>query len=491
MVGRIGEFPYMPHMVKPNRVLVAVLTFLLCPSTVLAHGIWGHIHVTGWAIENLPPGELRDFFQEPEVLNAALFGAAFTDSGYFPQSGDLSVRSRAYSEHTHWEPFIETFIVWVLENDPPPWDSLESRMRVGFLIGCASHGLQDEIFDSLFLEHIAHHDGAGQDEADPASDGFLALDEHLRWVPEPWVPMETLLELYEPLEHEIDESTIEDAVEVMTFLYVREAGHLAAETLGVEYEDQIPWTRAYYLDESIPGSLRAEINPTRRHQLALWERLHGRFEADDVVVATYPDTPRRLLASDPSDPGSTVTFVFGAGVDIASIATQWASESGIEVDHFSEGTRWGATYPRLLRIRPNEALVAGGTYDASLLAGAELIDGRETAQDWTLRFEVECDPPETCDPVEVADLRIDGRPTEEPNQPDEAPDIGVDVPTMDTSVDSPDAYPDALSDASSSSGGGGGGCATGVGATHVPWFACALVALGARRRRLALDCRVS
>ncbi|MFT6396641.1 MAG: hypothetical protein ACJAYU_001384, partial [Bradymonadia bacterium] len=134
-------------------IVLLTLCCVLAPSTASAHGIWGHIHVTGWAIENLPPGELRDFFEEPEVLNAALFGAAFTDSGYFPQSGELSQRSRAYSEHTHWEPFIESFIVWIIENDPPPWDTVESRMRVGFMIGCASHGLQDEIFDSLFLEH--------------------------------------------------------------------------------------------------------------------------------------------------------------------------------------------------------------------------------------------------------------------------------------------------------------------------------------------------
>ena len=66
--------------------------------------------MTGWAIEALPAGELRDFFLDEEVFNAALFGAAFTDSGYFPQGGELGEKGSAYSEHTHWEPFIQDFV---------------------------------------------------------------------------------------------------------------------------------------------------------------------------------------------------------------------------------------------------------------------------------------------------------------------------------------------------------------------------------------------
>ena len=99
-----------------------------------------------------PAGEVRDFFSEPEVMNAALFGAAFTDSGYWPLSGGMGEIARAYSEHTHWEPFIHDVVTWIRANDPPPWTSLESKKRAAFFIGCASHGMQDELFDSLFLD---------------------------------------------------------------------------------------------------------------------------------------------------------------------------------------------------------------------------------------------------------------------------------------------------------------------------------------------------
>lgn len=470
-----------------RHLVLLALACLVVPSTTSAHGIWGHIHVTGWAIENLPPGELKEFFEEPEVMNAALFGAAFTDSGYFPQSGPLSERSRAYSEHTHWEPFIESFIQWTIENDPPPWETQESRMRIGFLIGCASHGLQDEIFDSIFLEHIHHHDGAGQSEADPATDGFLALDEHLRWVPEPWVPMQTLLELYEPLDRDIDEDTIEGAVELMTFLYVREGGHIIAEGLGNQHADDIPWTRGYYIDESIPGSLRAEINPTRRHQLALWERLHGRFDADDVVVATYPDAPRRLLTGDQEDPGSTVMMIFGAGVELASVQTAlWNDDASETVEHQTDGTRWGASYPRLIRIRPQEDLEGGGYYAASLLAGADLINGEATSRDFTLNFQVECPPDQECEAFEITPLPIDGASQE----PDADPDVGVpdagaaDAMESDVGEDlgtEPDA--DAGSDTPGSNGSASsGGCMSANGSPSWALWVLALVAVRLRHR---------
>lgn len=366
------------------------------------------MHVTGWAIENLPPGELRDFFADPEVFNAALFGAAFTDSGYFPQSGDLSRRSRAYSEHTHWEPFIEDFVEWIRENDPPPWDDLESRKRVAFLIGAASHGLQDEIFDSLFLFQVDEKDGAGQGEADPATDGFLALDANLRFVPEPWIPMDTLVELYQVLDQGVDARTIRDSVDVMVLLYVRQGGWLTAEGLGNQYSEAIPWTRAHYLDPNIPGSLRAEINPTGAHIQALWERLHGRLDPDEVVVATYPDLPRRLISHETGTPDSWVTLVFGAGVRLDSVATTWSGGAG-PVPHRHLGTRWGAEFPRLVRLEAEQALEPGGWYTAGIGAGAELIDGRTTSSAFEFEFQVDCTEQEgDCEPVEVTPPAIDG-----------------------------------------------------------------------------------
>src|SRR5262245_8508961 len=100
---------------RASALLLLPVATLGFAETARAHGVWGNVHVTGWAIENLPPGELRDFFADNEVREAAQFGAAYTDSGYaieqrkvIPLLGATDqeiAQGHEYSEITHWEPF--------------------------------------------------------------------------------------------------------------------------------------------------------------------------------------------------------------------------------------------------------------------------------------------------------------------------------------------------------------------------------------------------
>ena len=385
---------------------------LLAPATADAHGIWGHVHVTGWAVENMPDDELRQFLLEPEVFNALLFGAAFTDTGYAVDSA----ASRAYSEHTHWEPFIEDFIEWIRVNDPPPWNTLESRKRVAFLMGCASHGLQDTLFDSLFLYQIEERDGAGQDFADPGTDGFLVLDEHVRFQPEEDIPMETLLELYAGLEEEITEEVIRDSVDLTVSVYVNaDIGWSVAEGMGVLHGPSLPWTRVHYMDPVVPGSLRAEIFPTMRYQQALWKRLHGELSADDVTVFAYPESPRRLLGHAHEETDSWTSLIFGAGVRYEDGLTELVGPDGAAVPFTQGNNRWGQGHTRLIRLMPDADLEPGGWYTARLMPGVSLIDGQTSTEAWEHTFQVECDPPdsELCpDLGDIAVASLDGVPDE-------------------------------------------------------------------------------
>ena len=390
----------------------ALAVLLLSPAAASAHGVWGHVHVTGWAIENLPVGDVRDFFAEPEVMNAALFGAAFTDSGYaIPAGTDIASAARAFGEHTHWEPFIQDFVQWIEKNDPPPWTTLESKKRVAFLMGCAAHGLQDEIFDSLFLFQVKEHDGGSQDNADPASDGFLVVDGHQRFLPEPWVPMETLLELYADLDAGVTAEVIDRAVLVLTGAYINDTlGLLAAKKLEEVYGPDLPWMRAHYLDPNIPGSLRAEINPTLHYMEALWKRLHGELLPGDTIISTYPESPRRLIGGSADSPDSWVTVVYGIGVHADSLKATWTADAGgASTDVSIEGTRWGATWTRLHRIQPKIDVTSGDFYTVDVAPGQPRIDGVETTAATSIQFQVSCetegDP--ACADQDIEDPTID------------------------------------------------------------------------------------
>ncbi len=406
----------------------ALVLLALLPGVAHAHGIWGHVHVTGWAVENMEDDELRHFLlDDPEVFNALLFGAAFTDTGYARDDP----ASRAYSEHTHWEPFVEDFVEWIRVNDPPPWTSLESKKRVAFLMGCASHGLQDSIFDSLFLSQVEERDGAGQSITDPGTDGFLSLDGHIRFIPQRDIPMDTVLELYAGLPEEVTEEVIDASVERVTSFYLNaEVGVPAAAGLGEIYAPLMPWGRLHYLDPEVPGSLHAEIYPTLRYQQALWARLHGDYDADDTVAFAFPDVPRRLRSSDASTVDSWVTLVFGAGVRYEGDLVELLDDGGQPVPFQQANTRWGAEHTRVIRVQPSADLRPGDWYTARLRAGVERIDGATSTEDVELRFQVACaDPDDPACPAldDLPVARIDGLPEEEPTatDPGESADTGT------------------------------------------------------------------
>lgn len=442
-----------------RRSLAAGLLALVLSPAASAHGIWGHVHVTGWAVENMPDDELRRFLlDEPEVFNALLFGAVFTDTGYALDDP----AARAYSEHTHWESFIEDYVEWIRVHDPPPWTSLESKKRVAFLLGCASHGLQDSIFDSLFLHQVEERDGAGQDETDPGTDGFLALDGHIRFVPEQDIPMSTVLELYESLPEDITQELIEEAVGLVTAFYINDGGGLAiAESLGDTYAPTMPWGRVHYLDPEVPGSLRAEIFPTMHYQQALWARLNSEFSADALTVFAFPEQPRRLRSGDPELVDSWVSLVFGEGVSYDGGLLDLVDDSGAAVAFTPSGNRWGGDPTRLMRLKPDESLEPGAWYTARLAAGAQTISGQTSSEGWELRFQVACeaeDDPACPDLGDIPVASIDGLPAED------AQDTGGDAPTVDS--------------------GCGCGAVPGAGAGAGAGLVLLTLVGGARRRRL-------
>ena len=400
----------------------------LAPSAARAHGIWSHIHVTGWAVENMEAGELRNFFDDPEVFNAALYGAAFTDSGYMVL-GSNSDAGRAYSEYTHWEPFVAEYIEWMHENDPPPWTSADSRKRVAFLMGSASHGLQDEIFDSLFLYQIEHNDNQGQEKADPGSDGFLALDDHLRFYPDPYVPMEVLLDIYQDIGQEIGQELIENAVEFQVSLYVNEeSGPAVALALGDQYAEELPWTRLHYLDPEIPGSVFSEIFPTRNYMEAIWDRLHGNPDSGAPIFA-FPEHPRRLRSHEHQLTDSWVTFVFGTGVEYGSVSTSWERESGGAIPFEQYNNRWGAGWTRLISLVPQQNLEPGEWYTAKIME-AETIEA-QTLEYHLFSFQVECTVENQSECPDLEEIPVAKIHPEEEAQPKQKESSGCSAVGMD------------------------------------------------------------
>ena len=458
--------------VRVVSVIAVLVAGTLWGVSASAHGTWGHIHVTAWAIENLPPGELRDFFDDPDVRNAAYFGAVFTDSGYSPNPN--AAAAEAYGEYSHVEHFVEAYIQWMIANDPAPFESKESKMRVAFLMGAASHGLQDELFDSHLLL-LGYWIGEGdQAIVDPGVDGFLAVDGYVQVIPEVWMPMDVLLDLYSGLDEEVTAAVIEHGVNVLMTGYISEFGLKVAKAIGSNVGEQIPWTRAHYMDPEIPGSLRTEILPTMAYIQAIWARLHDDFRVDDLVIYKFPELPRRLLTGDSSSTHTASIFVFGKGVEDTTLSAALFDDAGDEIPSWFYANRWGGDpgdVTRIMRVKPTEDIEGGEWYTSVLAAGARLVDGTETTRPYEHRYQV------TCDDVD------------DPRCPvlDEIPPPVMRLPIADDPID--EGVDDGESDGGDGVGvddgaGGSGGCdASGSSSGAVPWLMLTVCLLVLRRRR--------
>lgn len=368
---------------------VAALALVgLAPRQADAHGLHGHIHVTGWAIENLPPGELRTMFQDPDVFFAALAGSMFPDTGYALDRP----AARAYAEHAHWEPFIEDFIQYMIRTHGPTYETKEEQLLVAFLLGCAAHGLQDELFDSTFLYETEERDGGGQDLTDPGTDGFLVIDGYFRLLPRDYFPVDEIAPLFADVDPAIDAELISYHISTVRNAYVNDVlGTRVARGNGQRALPRIPWAAAHYMDFSVPGSLAAEVEPTARHMEALWQRLNGTFDESSLLVHAWPDAPRRLRSANSDHVASWVTLVFGKGVKQHSATGSLFDAGGLPHPFDLRYTRWGGT-SRLVRFVPGADYVPGASYTAVLEPGAELVDGSRTSHAHAHIFQVECDP---------------------------------------------------------------------------------------------------
>ncbi len=412
--------------------IAAVLA--LGPGEAAAHGINGHVHVTGWAVEALPPGELRDFFADRALRETAQIGAAFPDSGY--AIGD------PYGEMAHWEPFINAYVEWIIATFGPAYDSEEARRHIAFMMGAAAHGLQDEIFDTHFLRYLIQEDGQDQDAADSGTDAFLFTDGILEFKPPLYIP-ETGLQAVFTAAHDYapDQRQIRAGMQRVKILVI-DRFEAVAPMLDAQYRPLLPWGSTHYLDPDVPGSLRAEIQPTAAYMLALWERLHGRYTPQMLATHTYPTPTRRLRSTDHTRVDSRIGVVFGIGAIVGTLNTETVQLFGpgeTPVDLDVQHTRWTGRpddATRQVVLVPLEDLLPDTEYEARLLPGIEMQDGRRTDSTWTYRFKTPCVPEGPCSPGPDAD------PLDPPRVPyPPPPDAGLPPPTPDATIAGPDAAP--------------------------------------------------
>ncbi len=384
-------------------------TLFACLSgeMAFAHGVNGHIWVSDGGIDQVSECDLAVWLGDEDIRAKLQIGAAFPDTGYAMDVG------REYGETAHWEPFVQAYIEHLRETYGPPYDSVGARERIAFLFGLAGHGMEDEVFDTIFMRLAEELEGSDQSLLDPGTDFMLVSDRHTDLKPDMWLPHETLLDIYARPEVDVDVSR--EQMELGMFIVRNTVIQLVGAEGGLDglHRPQLPWTAEHYLDPQTPGSFPYEKTVAGPYYDAMWNRLHGRFRLEDVVIQTVPAPGQRLLSTDHTSVQSRPWLVFGYGVYNASLTPDTVTlqaPDGATVPVQIAYTRWGSSHPddvgRVLELRPLAELEPDAEYTVILKPGIRLVDGTELAEELRFPFRTACDRGASCPSLDAPEAAV-------------------------------------------------------------------------------------
>lgn len=313
----------MRPLLLPTLLLVAGL-----PGLARANGQVSHLWISQTAVDLLPVGELRALMKDPAYEDMWRNGSMFPDGGYAIGDG--------YGESAHWEPFQLAYTDWILETYGGPPYSGESAEHVAFLLGMASHGMADQVYDSLYMQR-AHQEDAASDwdtnSMDEATDVCMAAMVGMVDYGALWVPDEIAAQIFaEYLHHEVSADTIRTGQAMVRV--APEWAMRAAEQPEVlaDYQAQFPWACANQLDPLVNGNPPDEAEAVTLYWQEIWGRLEGEELAMGQVLLTFPKDGHTVHPIHAEKTTSWVTVVFAHG-----LADEAAENATLEI--FAEDGR--------------------------------------------------------------------------------------------------------------------------------------------------------
>lgn len=448
--------------------MFCVVALLGAPTRALGNGIVSHTKISELALGSLPAGELRSLLEAHGVEYRA--GSMFPDSGYAADD--------PYGEIAHWEPFTQSYIEWIQAHYEAPYESPEAQEHIAFLMGQASHGMADQVFDSLFVPRTRKFDG-DDDDLDTYAESWLVVEhppERLMMGHLPAGMRDVFVESAYPrsVDHVPSEETLERGRDRVMMGY--NAIFAFFPLLYEEYWSALPWSATHYYEaDHIPGSLPHVATFVAAYWQVLWERLHDRDDLDESLVGHWPLDGAVNVAVDPEDEELRILVAFGHGIERDGLTADHCvlRRSSGEVIPTRAHFIYGSQVANAVLLTPEEALAYDTDHEVEV-AGLHTLDGLTNSAPVGFSFRTRCAPEslEDCPPL-----------PEDWVAPAMPPMRDAGVRRRDAGVPRPDAAVAAGPDGGA--GGdepGGCGCRT-AGGSGTSALAFVLFALWWRRRR--------
>ncbi|MCK6551555.1 Ig-like domain-containing protein, partial [Myxococcota bacterium] len=366
-----------------SRAIVAIALSSLTTTAGEAHanGLTTHTWISLRAIELLPEGPLKTLLSDETLRQRVVSGTIFPDGGYAIGDG--------YGELAHWEPFQLAYFEWIRDQYAPPFAAgTEAAEHVAFYLGLASHGIADQVFDSLYMERAKQLDASSDwsKSMDEATDVVFASKTGAQAVPPQWVPFELFEQLFRTTgPHDVEAATMKSGTN-LAGLAVAVVGMLGADPAAVrDYSAQFPWATSHMTDVEIAGNPEHEAEVVAEYWQRQWARLHGDVD-DRLVLATFPRDGALGHTRAASKVESRFSLVFARRLTRADVTpARFTLTDGAGVAHPFDVQLFYGNDSHVVHVRPVEDLAADTEYTITVLPGLPFTDGTTSTTPWSFR----------------------------------------------------------------------------------------------------------
>lgn len=356
-----------------------------------------HMFQSEVAYKSIQNAQLKQLLENNK--NAWISGTQYPDAGYAP--GSIGQEKHVWGEASHWAPFILSYLDVVIEECGGRYltDAYCGQLTAHFL-GAAAHGLQDQVFDSLFIPKVTEIDHKGQETTDIGIDMVL-LREHDRheFIPKPWfTPVDQLETVYQRMgfsEEEANRKQIISATKLSEF--ANRGERIIAPILYWQYKSLMPWGSRHYMD--YPGGVEFGGQATANFWQHLWVLLNAESDNAEPRLIVLPTQNAANVAINKRNTDTQITVTFDRYIIPSSVNNttfQVRDEFGHHVNGsfslFASASQDHAE-ANMIRFRPNETLLYNTLYTVSL-SGDVLDDTGSSifgAMGYTWTFKTEAD----------------------------------------------------------------------------------------------------
>lgn len=306
----------------------------------------------------------------------------FPDGGYVVKDD--------YGEIAHWEPFAQAYLAWIRQTQTAPFTRGDAAEHAAFLMGIASHGMADQVYDSTFMKRARVEDAAGWSDTlledfDTATDVALVADTGFAVAPELWVPSTALVDVYADVGYSTDTATLDGGQMLLHRVVLAYAQSVAGDAAKVAaYRTQYPWGTSHQLDADRPGSPPCEGAVVAAYWLALWDRLHDASTPQNLVIATIPSPGGAGHPTAASLVDAQVVIVFGHGIDAETLQIAVTDGAGQALP--IQVSPWASEWTNVVRIVPTADWPADADLTVTVAAGLTTIDGLTADAPWSFAF---------------------------------------------------------------------------------------------------------